>query len=179
MKYQISQFCGFCWYHSRVDALTPAIDLALFSFKLFQICVILFEVNSGCPVTGWQSSICFPNEPRISWTFLEHFRHHFWVCATSKPSKVMTKMFTKCLTDQRFIRKRNTTYKIHTLKKIFWISGKRVWFSDAKFCGIISSNCSYLYCFMPNRFDLILHAQRIQRSKECTCWRIYSCTLHD
>ena len=25
-------------------------------------------------------------------------------------------MFKKCLTDQRFIRKRNTTYKIHTLR---------------------------------------------------------------
>ena len=29
--------------------------------------------------------------------------------------KVMTKMVKKCLTDQRFIRKRNTTYKIGTL----------------------------------------------------------------
>ena len=28
----------------------------------------------------------------------------------------MTKMFKKCLTDQRFIQKRNTTYKIHTLE---------------------------------------------------------------
>jgi hypothetical protein len=29
--------------------------------------------------------------------------------------KVMTKMVKKCSTDQRFIRKRNTAYKIHTL----------------------------------------------------------------
>ena len=54
MKYNISQFWRFCRYHSRADALTPAIDLALFSFKLFQICAILFEVNFGCPGRGWQ-----------------------------------------------------------------------------------------------------------------------------
>ena len=65
------------------------------------------------------SSISFPNELLISWTFLGHFCHHFWVAATAKQQqthpKVMTKMFKKCSTDQRFIRKRNTTYKIHTL----------------------------------------------------------------
>ena len=71
------------------------------------------------------SSISFPNEPLISWTFLGHFCHHFWVDAIAKQQKthpkVMTKMVKKCLTDQRFIRKRNTTYKIHTLvRMIFW-----------------------------------------------------------
>ena len=30
----------------------------------------------------------------------------------------MTKMFKKCSTDQRFIQKRNTTYKIHTLDEL-------------------------------------------------------------
>ena len=65
------------------------------------------------------SSISFPNEPLISWTFLNHFCHHFWVgflllCCCTHP-KVMTTMFKKCSTDQRFIRKRNTTCKIHTL----------------------------------------------------------------
>ena len=55
MKYQISQLCRFCRYHSRADALTPSMDLALFSFKLFQICAILFEVNYWCPGTGWES----------------------------------------------------------------------------------------------------------------------------
>ena len=49
--------------------------------------------------------ISFPNEP--------------WVDATANQQqthpKVMTKMAKKCSTDQRFIRKRNTTYKIHTL----------------------------------------------------------------
>ena len=55
MKYHMSQLFGFSRYHSRADALTQAIDLALFSFKLFQICAILFEVSSGCPGTGWQS----------------------------------------------------------------------------------------------------------------------------
>ena len=63
------------------------------------------------------------NEPLISWTqhwtFLDRFCHHFWVgllllCCCTHP-KVMTKMAKKCSTDQRFIRKRNTTYKIHTL----------------------------------------------------------------
>ena len=55
--------------------------------------------------------------------FLAIFFHHFWVGATAKQQqtypKVMTKMVKKCLTDQRFIRKRNTTYKIHTL--IIWV----------------------------------------------------------
>ena len=65
------------------------------------------------------SSISFPNEPLISWTFLDHFCHHFWVgllllCCCTHP-KVVTIMAKKFSTDQRFIRKRNTTYKIHTL----------------------------------------------------------------
>ena len=68
-------------------------------------------------------SISFPNKPLISWTFLGHFCHHFWVGATAKQHqthpKVMTKMVKKCSTlcstDERFIRKRNTTYRIHTL----------------------------------------------------------------
>ena len=64
-------------------------------------------------------NIFFPNEPLISWTFIDHLCHYFWVCATAKQHqthpKAMTKMTKKCSTDQRFIRKRNTTYKIHTL----------------------------------------------------------------
>ena len=48
--------------------------------------------------------ISFPNDPG----------------ATAKQQqthpKVMTKMVKKWSTDQRFIRKRNTTYKIHTLE---------------------------------------------------------------
>ena len=73
------------------------------------------------------SSISFPNEPLISWTqrwtLHDHFCHHFWVglvllCCCTHP-KVMSKMVKKCSTlcstDQRFIRKRNTTYRIHTL----------------------------------------------------------------
>ena len=62
------------------------------------------------------NSISFPKN---SWTFIGHFCHHFWVDATAKQQeshpKVMAKMVKKCTTDQRFIRKRNTTYKIHTL----------------------------------------------------------------
>ena len=69
------------------------------------------------------SSISFPNEPLISWTFFDHFCHHFWVGVTAKQQqthpKMMTKMVKKCSTDQRFIRKRNTTYKIHTLVAIW------------------------------------------------------------
>ena len=65
------------------------------------------------------SSISFPNELLISWTFLGHFCHHFWVGATAKQHqthpKVMTKMAKKCSTDRRFIRKTNATQKIHTL----------------------------------------------------------------
>ena len=41
------QIFGFFWYHLRADALRQAIDLTLFSFKLFQICAILFAVSSG------------------------------------------------------------------------------------------------------------------------------------
>ena len=33
------------------------------------------------------SSISFLNEPLVSWTFLEHFCHHFWVGATANPPK--------------------------------------------------------------------------------------------
>ena len=65
------------------------------------------------------SSISYPNEPLISWTFLGHFCHHFWVGATAKQQqthlKVMRKMVKKCSTDQRFIWKRNTTYEMGTL----------------------------------------------------------------
>ena len=48
---------------------------------------------------------------------LEHFLNIFvitfrWVCCCCA---VMTKMLKKCSTDQRFIRKRDTTYKIGTL----------------------------------------------------------------
>ena len=66
------------------------------------------------------SSISFPNEPLISWTFLSHFCPHFWVCSTAKQQqihqKVMTKMVKKCSTDQRFIWKRNTTSRSYCTK---------------------------------------------------------------
>ena len=52
------------------------------------------------------SSISFLNEPLISWSHRWKFLGH---------PKVMKKMVKKCSTDQRFIRKRNTTYRIHTL----------------------------------------------------------------
>ena len=50
---------------------------------------------------------------------MNHFCHHFWVgllllCCCTHP-KMITKMAKKCSIDQRFIRKRNTTCKIHTL----------------------------------------------------------------
>ena len=51
----MSQIFGFFWYHLRADALVHAKDLALLRFKLFQICAILFEVNSGYPGTGCRS----------------------------------------------------------------------------------------------------------------------------
>ena len=77
--------------------------------------------------------ISFPIEPLISRTFLDHyFCHHFWVgllllCCCSHP-KVATKMAKKCSTNQRFIRKRNTTYKIYTLaSKITGKSDQEIW----------------------------------------------------
>ena len=70
------------------------------------------------------SSISFLNEPLISGTFLGHSCHHFWVGATAKQQpKVMTKMVKKYSTDQRFIPKINTTYKIHTLVHMLKLSG--------------------------------------------------------
>ena len=73
--------------------------------------------------TYFISCISFPNEPLISWTFLDHHCHHFWVgllllCCCTHP-KVMTKWPRNVPTDGRFIRKRNTTYKIHTLGNVF------------------------------------------------------------
>ena len=68
-------------------------------------------------------SSSFLNEPLISGTFLGHSCHHFWVGATAKQQqthpKVMTKMVKKYSKDQRFIPKRNATYKIHTLAGTF------------------------------------------------------------
>ena len=50
------------------------------------------------------SSIYFPNEPLISWTFLDHFCHHFWVGLLLQPQlrlpsgslKIVNLMFVKC-----------------------------------------------------------------------------------
>ena len=64
-------------------------------------------------------SYFFPNATLTSWTFLDHFCHHFWVgflllcCCTHQ--KVMTKMAKKCSTGQSCIRKEVTSYKIGTL----------------------------------------------------------------
>ena len=41
------------------------------------------------------SSISFPNEPLVSWTFLGHFCHHFWVGATAKQQKTHPKVSEK------------------------------------------------------------------------------------
>ena len=101
------------------------------------------------------SSISFPNEPLISstqrWTFLDHFCHHFWVglvllCCCTHP-KVMTKMVKKCstlcLTDQRFIRKRNTTYRIHTFVRQQWTE------KSSKYILLTQYLLIYLWKFEP------------------------------
>jgi hypothetical protein len=68
-------------------------------------------------------SYFFPNATLISWTFLRHFCHHFWVGATAKQHqthpKVMSKMVKKCSTGQSCIQKEVTSYKIHTLNDRF------------------------------------------------------------
>ena len=66
------------------------------------------------------SSISFPYEPllNISWPFLSSLLGGFAVVCCCTHPNVMTKMAKKCSIDQRFIRKRNTTYKIHTLTHI-------------------------------------------------------------
>ena len=51
----------------------------------------------------------------ISWTILSSLLGEFAVALLLHPPKNDDKMFKKCSTDQRFIGKRNTTYKIHTL----------------------------------------------------------------
>ena len=61
------------------------------------------------------SSISFLNEPLISCTLAIFVITFGWVQQQTHP-KVMTKMVKKCSTDQRFIRKRNTIYKIGTLE---------------------------------------------------------------
>ena len=66
-------------------------------------------------------SYFFPNATLTSWTFLDHFCHHFWVsllllCCCTHP-KVMTKMAKNCSTGQSCIRKEVTSYKIGTLVK--------------------------------------------------------------
>ena len=55
------------------------------------------------------SSISFPNEPPISLTFLGHFCRHYRLGATAKQQQTHPKMV------KRFIRERNTIYKIGTL----------------------------------------------------------------
>ena len=74
------------------------------------------------------SSISFPNEPPISWTFLGHFCHNFWVGATAKQQQkqqqthpnVMATMVKKCSRNVQLIRgsfgkEILSTYKIGTL----------------------------------------------------------------
>ena len=64
------------------------------------------------------SSISFPNEPLISWTFLQHFCHHFWMGATAKQKqthpKVKTEMFNWSEV-RSFGKEILHTYKIHIL----------------------------------------------------------------
>ena len=92
------------------------------------------------------SSISFPNEPLISWTFLDHFFYPFWVGTTAKQQqthpKVMKKNGQVMLTIQRFIRKRNTTYKIHTLVNFFFKSSisADIW---RKICLFLTSRISH------------------------------------
>ena len=84
-------------------------------------------------------SYFFPNATLTSWTFLDHFCHHFWVgllllCCCTHP-KVMTKMAKKCSTGQSCIRKEVTSYKIGTLENLnftqiddwstAWLSGRQ------------------------------------------------------
>ena len=105
------------------------------------------------------SSISFPNEPLISWTFLSHFCHHFWVGAEKHHQthpKVMIKMIKKCTTDQRFIWKRNTTGstirnwdKVKTwLDRMFWQIYQKIMLS-----GFLSSGSLCLIHYL-NFFDL-------------------------
>ena len=98
-------------------------------------------------------SISFPNEPLISWTFLDHFCYHVWVgflllCCCTHP-KVMAKMSKKCSTDQRFIRKRNTSYKIETLEGMTKIEVALEFYQPLFY----SKNCTKLCTYSAFQFQ--------------------------
>ena len=71
-----------------------------------------------------------------------------WVCCCTHP-EVMTKMVKKCSTDQRFIRKRNTTYKIHTL--------------------VNYGNCKYFFKIMKKCWSHFRAGQQIQPGWSTFC----------
>ena len=102
--------------------------------------------------------------------------HHFWVglvllCCCTHP-KAMTKMVKKCSTfcstDQRFIRNRNTTYRIHTLGRtllerlcvhpIFW-----PWIPF----GIVAKN--WLRGVSKNCKKIKIHKLTFKLSTNCCC----------
>ena len=91
------------------------------------------------------STISFPNEPLISWTFLDHFFYHFWVgllllcCCTHL--KMMKKMAKKYSTDQSFIPKKILlTTSILKYFRLSYLGD----FRHEQWCQICSLFCAFL-----------------------------------
>ena len=106
------------------------------------------------------SSISFPNDQvNIYWPFLSSLLGGCNSKATTAnpPKSDETKMVKKCSTDQRFIRKRNTTYKVGTLLNwLFILSGYyNMEISFKSFLGI--GVCFLSSLFMCSSNALVKH----------------------
>ena len=102
------------------------------------------------------SSISFPSDQLnisqicISWPFLSSLLGGFAsVCCCTHP-KVMIKMVKKRSTDQIFIWKRNTTYKIHTL--------------------VNYGNCKYFFKIMKNVGHISEQDSKYSQGGQLSVW---------
>ena len=117
-KFLLSQdfFPGLYHIFWTVYCLAMKFACTLIHFCIFFLCCLLIR-NSGlhiCDTKVWSLWVVFLFRMTI---FVITF---WWVQQqTAKQhqthAKIMTKVVKKCSTDQRFIRKKNITYKTHTL----------------------------------------------------------------
>ena len=96
----------------------------------------------------------------------------------------MTKMFKKCSTDQRFIRKRNTTYKIHTLEyglveytyicnKIYRLIIFSISFLLQNLC--LESRLTDAYFFLQKVWSYLTHSVNRLSCKHANCVKMGVC----
>ena len=89
-------FRGFVWVKilknliCRMFLTTFHTNLAP-KFGSYKIYVTTLLNKIICYRMDFISSISFPNEPLISWTFLDHFCHPFWVGTTAKQQQTHDK----------------------------------------------------------------------------------------